>query len=128
MPSPKKPFIPLYVLASLLASLGGLLNGFDTGSIGALTSMSQFQSSIGHLSPSQLGFTVSLIMLTGAVPGVFAGTLADKLGRLRVVLIGAAVFVVGVTIEASATSLVVFNVGRAFAGLGEGVYLSSVSV
>jgi len=67
-------------------------------------------------------------MLTGAIPSTFAGTLADKIGRLRVVLIGAVIFIVGATVEASANSLVAFNVGRAFAGLGEGVYLSSVSV
>lgn len=124
----RKSRVPMYILASLLTSLGGFLNGFDTGSIGSLTSMPQFQSSIEHLSHSQLGFTVSLIMLAGAVPSAFAGTLADRLGRLRVVFIGAIVFVIGATIEAAARNLITFNIGRTLAGLGEGVYLSSVSV
>lgn len=126
----KTPLIPNYTLASVLTSLGGFLNGYGTGSIGSLTSMPQFHSSIGLLSPSQLGFTVSLIMLAGAIPSVFAGTLADKLGRLRVVLIGAILFVVGATIEASvggSRGLIIFNIGCALAGLGEGVYLSCVS-
>jgi MFS family permease len=104
------------------------MNGFDTGSIGAITSMEYFHSSIGKLTPTQLGFTVSLIMLTGAAPSVYAGTLAEKFGRLRLVLIGAVLFAIGAVIEASASSLIVFNIGRAIAGLAQGVYLSNMSV
>lgn len=119
---------PNYVLASVTVSLGGLLNGYDTGSIGAVTTMSRFTQSIGPLSPSLLGFTVSLIMLTGAVPSVFAGQLADRFGRIKIILAGAVLLGIGTILQGTANGLPQFLVGRALAGLGEGVYLSNVSV
>jgi MFS family permease len=120
--------IPVYIFASIAVALGGFLNGFDTGSIGALTAMKQFTDTVGELSPTLLGFTVSLIMLTGAVPSVWAGYLADRYGRLRVLVLGAMLFVIGAILQGSAKSLSQFLVGRALGGLGEGVYLSTMCV
>jgi MFS family permease len=122
------PKIPSYVLASLTASLGGLLNGLDTGSIGAVVSMDQFTHTIGPLSPTLLGFTVSLIMLAGAFPSVFAGQLADRFGRLKVLIAGVLIFTLGVVLQGSANALPQFLVGRAIAGFGEGIYLSNMAV
>lgn len=119
---------PRYVLSSLAISLGGLINGYDTGSIGAVISMSQFTASIGPLSSTMVGFTVSLIMLTGAVPSVFAGWLADLHGRLRVIMLGTALFTIGALLQGTAYGLPQFLVGRIIAGLGEGVYLSNMNV
>lgn len=119
---------PRYVLSSLAISLGGFLNGYDTGSIGAVTSMAQFRTAIGPLSSTMVGFTVSLIMLTGAVPSVFAGWLADLYGRLRVIMLGTALFAVGALLQGTAHGLPQFLLGRIIAGLGEGVYLSSMNV
>lgn len=120
--------IPKYVLASVAVSLGGFINGYDTGSVGAVMEMDQFTKTMGHLSPFLVGFSVSLIMLTGAVPSVFGGQLADSLGRLKVIKLGAVLFGVGAAIEGSASSLAQFLAGRAIAGFGQGVFLSNVSV
>lgn len=119
---------PHYVLASVAISLGGLINGYDTGSIGSLTSMAQFTTSIGPLSSTMVGFTVSLIMLAGAVPSVFAGWLADLYGRLRVIMLGTALFATGALLQGTAYHLPQFLLGRTIAGLGEGVYLSNMNV
>lgn len=120
--------LPGYVLASLAISLGGLINGYDTGSIGAVISMSQFESTIGTLSPTLVGFTVSVIMLAGAVPSVFAGWLADHHGRLKIILLGTVLFCIGALLQGSAYGLSQFLFGRIVAGLGEGVFLSNMSV
>lgn len=120
--------IPQYVFASCTTALGGFLNGYDTGSIGAIVAMRQFEATVGHLSPTLLGFTVSLIMLTGGIPSVFAGHLAEQYGRLRVIMAGAICFVVGAILQGTAPSLVPFLVGRAVGGFGQGVYLSNFSV
>ncbi|KAK2615523.1 hypothetical protein N8I77_002270 [Diaporthe amygdali] len=120
--------IPGYVLASVTISIGGLINGYDTGSIGAVTSMSQFEATIGHLSPTLVGFTVSLIMLAGAAPSVFAGWLADHHGRLKTILLGSVLFCAGALLQGTAYSLPQFLLGRTVAGLGEGVFLSNMSV
>lgn len=124
--APKSP--PGYILASLAISIGGLINGYDTGSIGAVISMSQFKASIGALSPTLVGFTVSLIMLAGAVPSVFAGWLADHHGRLKTILLGSVLFCIGALLQGTAYGLPQFLLGRTVAGLGEGVFLSNVSV
>lgn len=123
-----KTKIPLYLPVILLLSLGGLMNGYDTGSIGAVTSMKSFEESIGALSPFLLGFTVSLIMLTGFIPCFFAGCLSDRWGRLRAVSLGAGLFALGSVLQAAANSLGLFLAGRAFAGFGEGIYLGAMNV
>ena len=117
-----------YTTASVLLSTGGLLNGLDTGSIGAVTSMHQFADSFGVLTPTMRGFTVSLIMLTGALPSFFTGQLADKFGRLSVSFIGALSFLVGVVLQISTEKLSAFLVGRAVAGLGQGIWLGNIVV
>jgi MFS family permease len=122
------PKIPNYVSAAVIMSLGGLINGLDTGSIGAIVAMKQFEHSIGHLSPGLLGFTVSLIMLTGAIPSVFAGHLADRYGRLKIIMAGTAIFILGAVLQGVARNLILFLIGRALGGFGEGVYLSNVAV
>ncbi|KAI0805854.1 general substrate transporter [Xylaria sp. FL0064] len=116
-----------YVLASVAVSLGGLLNGFDTGSIGAITAMPQFIESLGKLSPTLLGFIVSVILLTGTVPSVFAGHLADKFGRLTVIFPGAILFGLGALVQGTSFSQSQLIVGRAICGLGEGIFLSIIA-
>ncbi|KAG2168610.1 hypothetical protein JADG_008349 [Aureobasidium aubasidani] len=119
---------PGYVLAAGMVSLGGFLNGYDTGSIGAVTEMPYFTSSIGELTPFLRGFTVSLIMLTGAFPSFFAGQLADRFGRLAIVAAGALVFAIGAALEGCANKLAMFLVGRALCGIGEGLWISNITV
>ncbi|KAI1383693.1 putative MFS sugar transporter [Hypoxylon trugodes] len=128
-PLPAYPyFAPRYVIASIAVSLGGLLNGYDTGSVGAITHMPQFAESIGQLSATMLGITVSMIMLTGTLPSVFAGHLADKFGRLTIIIPGAVLFGIGALLQGLARNLAMFIAGRAVAGFGQGVFLSNISV
>ena len=115
-------------LCAIAVALGGLLNGLDTGCIGPITSMKPFHAVVGELSPGLLGFTVSLIMLAGAAPSVFAGYLADRFGRLKIINAGAVLFLIGAVMQGAAGGLKVFLAGRAVAGFGEGVYLSNVTV
>ncbi|KAI2472477.1 MFS general substrate transporter [Annulohypoxylon bovei var. microspora] len=127
-PSPYPYFAPRYVIASVAVSLGGLLNGYDTGSIGAITHMPQFTESIGPLSSTMLGITVSMIMLTGTLPSVFAGHFADRFGRTQVIIPGALLFGIGALVQGLSHNLSQFIAGRAIAGFGQGVFLSNISV
>lgn len=95
---------------------------------GAVTTMPQFEASMGKLSSTMQGFTVALIMATGALPGIFAGQLANRYGQLLVVMAGALVFCLGTALEAGSSKLPMFLVGRALAGIGEGMWLTNVSV
>ena len=90
--------------------------------------MPYFSDIFGVLSPSLRGFTVSFLLLTAIVPGFFAGQLADRYGQLRIILAGATIFAFGAVLEASASKLSMFLVGRALVGMGEGLWLTNVSV
>ncbi|KAK4891568.1 hypothetical protein LTR27_009899 [Elasticomyces elasticus] len=90
--------------------------------------MPQFTKTMGEISPGLLGFTVSAIMFARALPSFFSGPPADRYGRLAVVAAGAASFVVGAVLQASAMSLTQFITGRVFAGAGEGIFLGIMNV
>ena len=120
--------VPNYVAASVALSFGGILNGLDTGSIGAVVHMPQFADTVGLLQPSTVGWTVSTAMLTGIIPALFGGHIADRKGRLYVIMPGAALFALGATLQASATHLAPFIIGRALVGTGQGAFLANIGV
>ena len=101
---------------------------YDTGSIGAVTEMPYFLAQFGDLSPLMRGITVAMIMLTGIFPSFFVGQLADRYGRLAIISTGALIFAIGGIMQACASTLAVFNVGRALYGLGMGTWLSTLAV
>lgn len=90
--------------------------------------MPYFLSQVGDLSPLMRGITVAMIMLTGVFPAFLVGQLAERYGRLAIISVGAFIFAIGALMQASATSLAVFNIGRALYGLGMGTWLSTVFV
>jgi SP family sugar:H+ symporter-like MFS transporter len=77
------------VLISVVAAIGGFLFGFDTAVInGAVDALSgEFE-----LSPGLTGFAVSSALLGCAAGAWFAGSLADRMGRQKVMVIAAALF------------------------------------
>ncbi|KAK6439873.1 hypothetical protein LTR95_003905 [Oleoguttula sp. CCFEE 5521] len=117
-----------YTTASILLSAGGWLNGFDTGSIGAVTVMPQFVEVMGPQPPTIIGLTISMILFGGALSSPFAGQLANKYGHPRIITAGAAAFALGSVLQASASSLGQFIAGRLVAGLAEGIYLGLLNV
>ena len=90
--------------------------------------MPRFAHVLGELSPIMRGFTVSFLLLMGAAPAFFAGQLADRFGRLRVVSVGAVVFCVGSALEGGSINPAMLLVGRALAGIDEGLWLTNVSM
>ncbi|GAB7348161.1 hypothetical protein MBLNU459_g6174t1 [Dothideomycetes sp. NU459] len=117
-----------YVLVSVLASLGGLLFGLDTGCIGPITTMPAFSASFGHLSATVHGVLVSSILIPAAATSLFAGGAADALGRVRAIGVGGLVFALGALVEAAARDLAMLFVGRCVTGVGEGLFLSTLVV
>lgn len=120
----------LYVIAGV-ASLGGLLSGFDTGVIsGALL----FINDTWPLSALEQGWVVSSA-LVGAVLGAAAnGVLADVYGRKKVIIATAIIFALGSLLCGFATSVFWLICGRMILGLAIGMvnfviplYLSELS-
>ncbi|OBT52662.1 hypothetical protein VE04_07420 [Pseudogymnoascus sp. 24MN13] len=114
---------PKYVIASILASFGAIVFGYDTGIIGPVTVMTQFADSFGDFSETAHGAIVSAILIPAAVTALFGGHLADSLGRVKAIALGAAIFGVGAALEAGAAHIAMFVVGRGLAGVGEGFFL-----
>ncbi len=124
--------LPRYVAASLLCSVGGFLQGIDTGIIGPVTVMAKYVQHFGHPSPAMHGLVVSSILLSAAVTSFLAGHVADRLGRSSGIAIGGLIFALGVVIEAGAVHLGMFIAGRLIVGVGEGfingIMLASVQI
>ncbi|MFC4548895.1 MULTISPECIES: sugar porter family MFS transporter [Halorussus] len=129
----------VYVTAAL-AALNGLLFGFDTGIIsGAFLFIKrtfEMSSLFGvPMDPSLVGGLVVSGALVGAIVGAaLGGTLADRIGRRRLILVGAVVFFVGSFIMAVAPNVEVLLVGRVVDGVAIGfasmvgpLYISEIS-
>ncbi|KAJ5693457.1 hypothetical protein N7462_002880 [Penicillium macrosclerotiorum] len=126
---PNSLTLPPYIWASILCSANGLLFGMDTGIIGPVTDMTLFRASFGGSQNSTIhGLIVSSILLPAALSSIFAGYVADKLGRPKGIGIGVFIFGVGAAIEAGAVSLGMFIAGRVIEGLGEGLFLGNLVV
>ncbi|WP_408960392.1 sugar porter family MFS transporter [Natrinema sp. 74] len=108
------------VVISALAALNGLLFGFDTGVVsGALLYMSETFPQLEANAFLQ-GTVVSGAMAGAIVGAAFGGRLADRLGRRRLILIGAVLFFVGSFIMAVAPSVPILIAGRVLDGVGIG--------
>lgn len=107
---------------TLVATLGGLLFGYDTG---VINGTQYFFSQYFDLSPAMKGLTVSSALLGCLVGALVAGPLSDRLGRKASLILSAILFTVSAygsglpdflpqTVEA----LLIF---RVIGGLGIGV-------
>ena len=102
---------------SLVASIGGLMFGFDIGIISGAIPFIQPYFSWDEL---QLGWGVSSI-LAGCIVGAFgSGALTEKYGRKKVLIIVALFFAVSCTGMAMATNAIFFISARILGGLAVG--------
>jgi SP family sugar:H+ symporter-like MFS transporter len=74
------------------AALGGLLFGFDTSTMNS--AMSGIRATMG-LSSAALGFVAAIALIGCAVGAWFAGPIAARLGRDRVMLLAGLLILVG---------------------------------
>jgi len=98
------------ILIASIAALGGLLFGFDTAVIAGTL---QFLKPIFHLSDGQLGVVVAATSL-GCIPGaLFAGSLADRFGRKKMMIATAILYIItaiGSGICGSYAELVIYRI------------------
>jgi len=101
----------------LVAALGGLLFGYDTGVInGSL----QFVQLKFELSPAMKGFAASSALIACIFGAGFAGSLSDYLGRKKVLILSAILFLISAIGTALPQTLWQFIVFRFIGGLGVG--------
>lgn len=114
----KKKYSVYLIVISVIASLGGLLFGFDIAVISGVLPIVQEQFS---LSPAQEGWFVSSA-LVGCILGVaFSGELGDRFGRKKMLVASAALFFVsalGCTFLQDISNIII---ARIIGGVGIGI-------
>jgi len=101
-----------------VASLGGVLFGFDTAVISGTFSMVEAQFSLSKLEAGW--FTSSA--LVGAITGaLIAGGLSDRFGRKPILLLAALLFFISALGSAIPQTFVLLIVARLIGGLGVGM-------
>jgi sugar porter (SP) family MFS transporter len=99
------------------AALGGFLFGYDSSVINGAVDAIQDQF---ELSGFAVGFVVSSALLGCAVGAWFAGPIGDRIGRVRVMLIASALFVISSIGSALAFNAVDLTAWRLVGGLAIG--------
>lgn len=123
-------YLWLYVVA-IIASLGGLLSGYDTGVIsGALL----FINESWHLADTVQGILVSSVLIGAVIGAATNGVLADVFGRKKIIMATAVIFIIGSILCAFAPNIYVLIASRIFVGFAVGIvnfvvplYLSEIS-
>ncbi|KAI0444441.1 general substrate transporter [Xylaria telfairii] len=118
------------IMVGLFVATGGVLFGYDTGTINGILAMRSFrdQFSTGFrddhgelaLRPDQISITVAILSA-----GTFAGALisapfGDWIGRRLSIIAAIGVFILGVIFQVTAPALPLLLAGRFFAGVGVG--------
>jgi MFS transporter, AAHS family, benzoate transport protein len=115
--------------SSLIVALCGMLilfDGYDLVVYGNVVPSLLAEPGWG-LTPVTAGRIASLTSIAMAVGAVLAGSLADRIGRRRVVMISLVVFSLSMAGCALAPSATVFEVLRALGGLGLGAMFPSAT-
>jgi SP family myo-inositol transporter-like MFS transporter 13 len=105
------------LLLLYVAGLGGLLYGVDIGIIGGALPYLQATS---KLSVSQLSSIVAAVLLGSVISTIFAGLLADWIGRKPLMVISGLIFVLSIPLIALSAGYGTLIVGRLLQGVSGG--------
>jgi len=119
------------IFVSIVAAIGGLLFGFDTAIVAGATRYLKDQFSLTSFGE---GLAVSVVLVGCMFGAGIAGTLSDRIGRKRFLLISAVLFFVSAIGCAAPRAMGVFLLFRFVGGLGIGsasilspLYISEIS-
>lgn len=125
------------IVVGLFVAFGGILFGYDTGTIGGILAMRYWLDtfSTGYIDPKtgMLGITaqqsseiVSLLSAGTFFGALAAGPTADMLGRKVGLMSSTIVFTIGVILQTAAVDIPLFVAGRFFAGFGVGLISAQI--
>lgn len=102
----------------LVAGLGGLLYGVDIGIVGGAL---PYLEATSHLNASQLSIIVAAVLLGSVFSTLFAGLLADWMGRKPLMVISGLAFVVSIPVIALSNGYGPLFFGRLLQGISGGL-------
>ena len=104
-------------LVCVVAALGGLLFGYDTGVISGAIGPLEVRF---ELDAKWVGWAASCALVGCMFGAAFAGTVSDRIGRKRVLIISAVLFLISALGTALPRNLTQFIIFRFIGGLGVG--------
>ena len=114
----KKHNLPYIIRICAVASLGGLLFGYDTSVIsGAIDALKVYF----QLSPAETGWAVSNVVIGCVIGSLCSGEMARKIGRKKTLIIAALLFTVSAIGSAVVESFFWFIVYRMIGGVAVGL-------
>lgn len=117
------------ILVGLFVAFGGVLFGYDTGTIGGIIAMPAWLATFctdSTLTASQSSLIVSILSAGTFFGALTAAPLADYIGRRWALIVTLCVFCFGVILQTAASAIPLFVAGRFFAGFGVGL-ISAIS-
>lgn len=111
-------------MLTIVASVGGLVFGYDTGVAGGVVAMQTFKDDFGLTPENESEIQGNCVALLQA--GCFFGVIAmafvtDKLGRKKAIMGASTLFSIGAVLQTAASGIVgLFYAGRVISGLGVG--------
>ena len=108
---------PLVIRSAIVASLGGLIFGFDTAVISGTTDALK---SYFSLTSAELGTVVGVALLGTILGAMTAGQPADKYGRKKVLFVIGILYILGALGSAFAHDVWVLSLFRFLGGIGVG--------
>jgi len=119
------------IFVTVIAAIGGLLFGFDTAIVAGATRYLKDQFALNSL---QEGWAVSVVLIGCMFGAGLAGTISDRLGRKRFMLVSAVLFFISALGCAFPQNIFQFVIFRFVGGLGIGsasilapLYIAEVS-
>lgn len=101
-----------------MAGLGGLLYGIDFGAIAAAM---PYIKAMGMFTDAQVSWIVGAVMFGGILSSLSAGVLCDKLGRKKMIIAAAGMFLVAIPIVCLSSGVLwVMMTGRVLQGMSAG--------
>ena len=122
--TPSAPAAPTRAKRFMLfiAGMGGLLYGIDVGIIaGALPYLESTASLAWKLSAQQLSFIVAAVLLGSVLSSLFAGALADLIGRRWAMALSGLLFTLSIPLIALADGYTPLLLGRLLQGVSGGL-------
>ncbi len=102
----------------LVAGLGGLLYGVDVGIIGGAL---PYLEATSHLNAGQLSIIVAAVLLGSVISTLFAGVLADWMGRKPLMVVSGLLFVFSIPVIALSHGYSPLFFGRLLQGISGGL-------
>ncbi|PVV01058.1 hypothetical protein BB560_004540 [Smittium megazygosporum] len=113
-------------LVGAIASVGGMLFGYDIGIISNILTLDQFKNYFNHPSARGEGVITSFLTLGCFIGSLVSGQLCDRISRKRTIILGSIIFVAGSVCQGAAPNRGALIAGRFINGLAVGFLSQAV--